>query len=587
MLAWERTPGTPAVAVWPARPVNVADCANRWHGSRHVEYAAPFASRATPPTVEPVTSADSSAGRAVTKTEPAPSAPAQAERISGQGALVATEAAAADQDQQGGQAAVPPAEVPTKVRRRPLAKLSAFRVTKPGWVNRPRWLPKPRGIALAAQAARFGRTEEAAARAFGRVTVLPTIFVASWLLTGLPLLLLGAFQPVPTLLISAPLATALSVNVLQRVPSRWPVDLPGQARDRAWMPWFGLLGTLLVAGGFLGWQLAKNSPSVIVTRTPGAYFQAGYWLAQHGSLPIPGSLAAFGGPHAGLHLSSIGFLAHGHSVVPAVLAGLPMLLASGFWTSGVGGGAVVMPVLGGLAILTFGGLVGRLAGRQWAPAGALALALTAPELYTSRDAFSEPGVQVLLFGGLCLLIDALTMSRSSRAVPAAASLPAATATVAGPAPEDSVARTLRLADAVIPAGSDETAPAGNEASDVTAPIPAVMAAKHTWLRTRSQRLLAWSKALSWRRLGTGVLAGLVPERMLAGLGGLAIGLTSLLSIGSLVYLLPVIAVTGAADGRRCFLSRACRRLRVRHRRHLRAHCTVGRLAGVDSHRDRR
>jgi len=54
-------------------------------------------------------------------------------------------------------------------------------------------------------------------------------------------------------------------------------------------------------------------------------------------------------------------------------------------------------------------LVGRLAGRQWAPAGALALALTLPQLYTSRDAFSEPTVQVLLFGGLSLLVDALTI----------------------------------------------------------------------------------------------------------------------------------------------------------------------------------
>ncbi len=87
-----------------------------------------------------------------------------------------------------------------------------------------------------------------------------------------------------------------------------------------------------------------------------------------------------------------------------------MLLAGGFWTSGTGGGAVIGPILGGLAVLSFGGLVGRLAGRQWAPAGALALALTLPEIYTSRDAFSETAVQVLLFGGLSLVIDALTVA---------------------------------------------------------------------------------------------------------------------------------------------------------------------------------
>src|SRR5207245_6424290 len=103
--------------------------------------------------------------------------------------------------------------------------------------------------------------------------------------------------------------------------------------------------------------------------------------------------AAFGGPQPGLHLSSIGFFEQGHFVVPGVMAGLPMLLAGGFWTNGTAGGAAIGPILGGLAVLSFGGLVGRLAGRKWAPVGALALALTLPELYTSRDAFAEPAVQ--------------------------------------------------------------------------------------------------------------------------------------------------------------------------------------------------
>jgi hypothetical protein len=407
--------------------------------------------------------------------------------------------------------------------------------------------------------------------------LLPAVLVASWLLTGLPLLLLGDFLPVPMLLISAPLATALTVNVLHRVPSHWPTELPGKARNRGWMPWFGLFGTAVVAGGFVGWQLAKNSASVIATRTPGAYFQTGYWLAQHGSLPIPGSLAAFGGSHPGLHLSSIGFFAQGHSVVPAVVAGLPMLLAGGFWISGVGGGTIVMPVLGGLAVFAFGGLVGRLAGRQWAPAGALVLAVTMPELYTSRDAFSEPAVQVLLFGGLCLLVDALTWSRIARAEPSPQAVGAK---------EDSVTKTLRLADAVIAVGSAGAAQTGEAAepgrvagsgkddasdgadgsadgagSDVTVPIPAVAVSKpvqagllglaerwsrraQVWLVARVKRVNASSRTVNWRAVWPSLVAGLTAERMLAALAGVALGLTSMLSLGSLVYLLPVIAVAG-------------------------------------------
>ncbi len=254
----------------------------------------------------------------------------------------------------------------------------------------------------------------AAGRVFARLTVAPVIVVVAWLITGVPLLLAGYFQPVPMLLISAPLATAIAVNVLHRVPDRWPAVLPGPSRRRNWTAWWALIGTVAVAVGFTVWELAMNSPSVIVTRTPGAYLQAGYWLAQHGSLPITQSSGAFGG-QPGLYLSSIGFAQVGQSIAPTVVAGLPMLLAAGFWTSGISGGLVVPPVLGGFAVLCFGGLVGRLVGRQWAPAGALVLALSLPQLYVSRDAFAEPVIEILLFGGLCLLIDALTLGRKQGA----------------------------------------------------------------------------------------------------------------------------------------------------------------------------
>ena len=69
------------------------------------------------------------------------------------------------------------------------------------------------------------------------------------------------------------------------------------------------------------------------------------------------------------------------------------------------------PVIGGCAVLSFGGLAGRLAGPGWAPAAAAVLALSLPEQYTSRGTFSEPLAQVLMFGGLCLLADSLTVNR--------------------------------------------------------------------------------------------------------------------------------------------------------------------------------
>lgn len=385
--------------------------------------------------------------------------------------------------------------------------------------NGPAWL---RGLRLR----RFRPTVtsaglgEAVGRGFARLTVAPAIVIAAWLLPGLPLLLAGEFLPVPMLLLGAPLATTLAVNVLHRVPGRWPTVLPGPERERAWMSWWAMIGTAVVAVAFIAWQLKQSSPSVIATRTPGAYFQTGYWIAQHGSLPITQSLAAFGGAHPGLHFSSIGFFQDGHAIVPAVTAGLPMLLAGGFWTSGMGGGAVIGPVLGGLALLSFGGLVGRLAGRQWAPAGALVLALTLPELYTSRDSFGEPAIQLLLFGGLCLLADALTLSRGAGAgqVPAPA--------------------------AVSASGPRESVNAGGRRRVIprlrTITWRSVISTVAGWPR----RVVARLKTMTWRSVVRRVAGWLTPERMLALLGGLALGLTSLVSPGALVYLLPAIGVAG-------------------------------------------
>ena len=275
-------------------------------------------------------------------------------------------------------------------------------------------LVKTRGSGLAIMSRRVGRIAAGVRRpaggtAFAWLTTLPAILVMAWLVPGLPLLLVGAFVPAAMLLISAPLAVLLAVNGLGRVPARWPRELPGPDHRRQRTAWWGLAGTVVVAVGFAAWQLAANSPSVIVRRDPGAYLQAGYWIAQHGSLAIPRSLTAFGGPHPGLSFSSIGFFPDGGVIAPTSASGLPMLVAGGFWIHGLAAAAAMSPVLGALAVLAFGGLVGRLAGPQWAPAGALVLAFTLPEQYTSRSAFSEPLTQVLLLGGLSLLIDSLTL----------------------------------------------------------------------------------------------------------------------------------------------------------------------------------
>jgi hypothetical protein len=72
-------------------------------------------------------------------------------------------------------------------------------------------------------------------------------------------------------------------------------------------------------------------------------------------------------------------------------------------------------VLGGLAVLSFGGLTARLIGPRWAPVGALALALTWPMMMISRSIYSETAALVLMCGGLALTLDAV---RADRRLPA-------------------------------------------------------------------------------------------------------------------------------------------------------------------------
>ena len=273
---------------------------------------------------------------------------------------------------------------------------------------------------------------------FAAVTILPSLLVMAWLISGLPLLLAGRFAGIPMIVISVPLAVALIVMTLRELPSAWPHGIrdawdqsrsvsrgpgqaaaqskpgsgePGPGRDRppVDVPWWALAGTLVVAAGFAVWQLTENSQQIIVLRDPATYLQFAYWIAGHGSTHIPESLQAFGA-HQGLTFSSLGFFQVGSSVVPQFIAGLPMVLAIGVWAGGPLGAAAMAPIIGALAILSFAGLAGRLAGARWAPAAALVLAVCLPEQYTSRATFSETLAQLMLYGGLCMLTDSFILT---------------------------------------------------------------------------------------------------------------------------------------------------------------------------------
>jgi len=250
--------------------------------------------------------------------------------------------------------------------------------------------------------------EDVAGRLLGRLSVLPALLAMPWLLAGLPLLLLGQFTPALMLVVSIPLAAAALALGLRWIPGRWPGPRPDGRPDQARTPWWVVASVIAVAVAFGVDQLIYHSQFIIVMRDPASYFQFGNWIAHHGSLPIPEDRAAFGSASNLVTFGSFAYYQVGHAIVPQFMAGLPMVLASAFWVGGATAATMVSPVLGACGVLAFGGLTARLVGPRWAPLAAIVLALCLPEQFTSRSDYSEPLTQILVLGGLCLVIDSLS-----------------------------------------------------------------------------------------------------------------------------------------------------------------------------------
>ena len=154
-------------------------------------------------------------------------------------------------------------------------------------------------------------------------------------------------------------------------------------------------------------QMIYHSQFIIVMRDPASYVQFGTGSPTTARCRYRRIAAAFGGTHHVLTFGSFAYYQVGSAVVPQFMAGLPMVLASGFWAGGVTAAVARGPVLGACGVLTFGGLAARLVGPRWAPLAALVLALSLPEVFSSRSTYSEPLAQILFLGGLCLVTDSL------------------------------------------------------------------------------------------------------------------------------------------------------------------------------------
>ena len=268
--------------------------------------------------------------------------------------------------------------------------------------------------ATVASGVRPGRRWPAEILALG--SVLPAVAAACWVLVALPLLVLHVYRPLPQLLLAV-----VVTGVLAR--PAWRV---ARARARTFgpVPWWVLIGVLAVVVGFGVLAFATSSGDVLVRRDPGSYAMSATWLSSHGTIQMPDHAAAFGGNDPDLLLASQGFYLQGSHVIPQFMTGVPVLLSIAGWIGGVSAVLHGNAFIGMLALLAFAGLVARLVGPRWAPIATFGLALVQPQLDVMRAAYSEPAAQLILLGGLIVVLDALAAARLRPMLATAANEPA-------------------------------------------------------------------------------------------------------------------------------------------------------------------
>jgi len=261
--------------------------------------------------------------------------------------------------------------------------------------------------------------KDAAGLLLGRLTALPVLVLAPFMLTSFPLLLIGYFKPIPVIVLWLALTALVLPYAWRRIPSvtgapDWGTTAQGRAKPT---PRWALWSLVAISVAFGAFNAVFHSQFVIVEYDAASYMQFAGWISQHGTAVIAENSQFFGGHPASITYASAAFFQMDGHVVPQFMAGMPMVLSLGFWAGGQQLALFWAPVLGALAVFTFGGLAARLIGPRWAPFAALAVAVTVPMQYVSRDTWSEPLALVFLVSGLSLWIDSQRTDRGEEDAP--------------------------------------------------------------------------------------------------------------------------------------------------------------------------
>lgn len=218
------------------------------------------------------------------------------------------------------------------------------------------------------------------------------VLIASIGLVGMLLVLTETYTPAATLAAGLALGAGLLLLLGRRL------------RPVCRGPWWW---DPVAVGAALLWSAvnaAYAGEGVLVARDPNVYVVTAEHLSSSASVDTATQAQVFG-PLVDFSFKSAGFdpvrgatelVAQGMHVLPALLA-VPGGLLGDAWL--LRGNAFV----GGAALLSVYAFARLVVGRGWGLAAAVLLGLTLPQISFSREAYTEPLTQLLVFGGLALL----------------------------------------------------------------------------------------------------------------------------------------------------------------------------------------
>jgi hypothetical protein len=196
----------------------------------------------------------------------------------------------------------------------------------------------------------------------------------------------------------------------------WP-----SAAERSPLRSQGTIGPAIAMGvvalGQLLWNAKDITRHVAANRDPGVYLLTGKWLSEHKSLVVPGKAVWGDKGHHLFTLTTAGIYEMHNGTLQFQFAHmLAVLLAE---ADAVGGDRLmfrVPAILGAIGLGTIYAVGVRLVRRPWLVVAALTgLAISLPELNVTRDTFSEPSTQILLWGGILLVLRAYKTRRPALA----------------------------------------------------------------------------------------------------------------------------------------------------------------------------